>query len=43
MRHAGPISWLLKLLALIGRVLYYVIRLILWILRRLLGGRGTLT
>ena len=33
--YAGPIGWLMKLLVLIGKILYYFVRLLLWILRRL--------
>lgn len=35
----GPIGWLFKLLALIGRFVYYFVRILLWILRRLKPGR----
>lgn len=32
---AGPIGWLFRLLVMIGKVVYYFVRLLLWILRRL--------
>lgn len=37
--HAGPIGWLFKLLVLIGKILYYFVRILLWILRRLRPGK----
>jgi hypothetical protein len=35
----GPIGWLFKLLVLVGKVIFYVVRLVVWILRRLFPGR----
>lgn len=35
----GPIGWLFKLLMLFGKIIYYVVRLVIWILRRLFPGR----
>jgi len=32
---AGPVGWLVRLLVLIGKIVYYFVRLLLWILRRL--------
>lgn len=30
----GPVAWLLKALALVGRVAYWAIKVILWIFKR---------
>lgn len=38
-RLLGPIGWLLKLLVLFGKLLYYVVRLVIWILRKVFPGR----
>jgi hypothetical protein len=37
--RAGPIGWLFKLLVLVGKILYYFVRILLWILRRLRPGK----
>ena len=31
----GPVGWLFKLLVLIGKFMYFFVRILLWILRRL--------
>ena len=35
----GPVGWLFKLLVLIGKFMYFFIRILLWILRRLRPSR----
>lgn len=31
----GPVAWLFKLLVLIGKFMYFFVRILLWIFRRL--------
>jgi hypothetical protein len=33
-RLAGPIGWLMKILAALGKTVYWIVRIVLWFLRR---------